>query len=110
MRNPDGKPDAKIPERSNQMGYTHISKVCKTFIRRFDPDPRLQYHPSLNPYKSTAIPATLSVFPPDLRGVFPGQKRRGLAKRWRSASKSLTRGLTRFPQKPDVARPIEARP
>ncbi len=38
-RNLDGMPNSLVKTRKQ--------KVCKTFIRRFDPDPRLQQFPTM---------------------------------------------------------------
>lgn len=63
------------------------SKVCKTFIRRFNSDPRLQSNPTEN--KVVTPPTTH--FPPSFEGSVNAPK---TAKSWRRASGILTGSLT----------------
>jgi hypothetical protein len=70
------------------------TKVCKTFIHRFDSDPRLQPKSpqnqsvaSVNSYHFAAVQGSRNAFQ--------------MAKAWRSASESLAQSLAR-----SLARPI----
>lgn len=42
------KTDVKVPQTQNHSAIGAYGKVCKTFIRRFDPAPRLHPKPLFN--------------------------------------------------------------
>lgn len=71
------------------------SNLCKTFIRRFDSDPRLQSSPLPNQLDK-ALPALLWEI-----SAFCGKLLK-TANVGRSAFESLTEGLTRMPIKSDT--------